>query len=245
MICTFSITAFAQGGGNDNPRVVDNVDKINPADEAELTRKLDSISEKYQFDVVVVTTDSFDGKSVEAYADDFFDNHGYGFGSKHDGVILVVNPISRDLYISTFGYGKTAFTDYDIEQAGEKIKSYLSNEDYAKAFDRFADIAEDYVKKAKDVPFNWVKAICIGFGSGLAIAIILLLILLGQLKSVRRQNKADYYTRPGSMQVTEKREFYLYRKVDKTRKAQNNSSGGSSTHISSSGRSHGGGGGKF
>lgn len=48
-----------------------------------------------------------------------------------------------------------------------------------------------------------------------------------------------------SLNITEKRDLFLYRTVSRTAKPKNESSGGSSTHTSSSGSTHGGGGGKF
>jgi uncharacterized protein len=72
------------------------------------------------------------------------------------------------------------------------------------------------------------KTLLICAGVGLVIGLIVVLILKGQLKSVRRQNQANAYIRPGSMQVTVARDLFLYRNVTKTRRQSNNSSGGSS-----------------
>jgi uncharacterized protein len=72
------------------------------------------------------------------------------------------------------------------------------------------------------------------------------LIVTGKMRSdlvtVRQQVKADNYVIPGSLQLTNSRDLFLYSQVTKTERPK---SGGSSTHTSSSGRTHGGGGGKF
>ena len=92
-------------------RVVDMADLLSDSEESSLLFKLDEISERQQFDVVVVTVGSLDGKTPTAYADDFYDYNGYGFGAEYDGVLLLVSMEERDWRISTCGYGITALTD--------------------------------------------------------------------------------------------------------------------------------------
>ena len=70
---------------------------------------------------------------------------------------------------------------------------------------------------------------------GLVIGVIVALILKGQLKSVRQQNRADAYVKPGSMHITTANDFFLYRTLTRTKKASNNSSGGGSSRSSSRG----------
>lgn len=65
-----------------------------------------------------------------------------------------------------------------------------------------------------------------------------------KLKSVAQKTQANDYVTPGSLQITQSRDFHLYTHLERREKAQS-SSGGSSTHTSSSGTTHGGGGGKF
>ncbi len=88
-------------------------------------------------------------------------------------------------------------------------------------------------------------ALVIALVAGLIIAAIYNANLKGQLKSVQAQRAAADYVKQNSMNITESRDFFLYRKVNRTEKSSSSSSGGSSTHRSSSGATHGGGGGKF
>ena len=62
------------------PRVVDNANLLTASEEQELEKYLDSISEDLKFDIAVVTTDTINGKTPMAYADDFYDYNGYGYG---------------------------------------------------------------------------------------------------------------------------------------------------------------------
>lgn len=72
-------------------------------------------------------------------------------------------------------------------------------------------------------PFNWGKKILISFGIALVVALIVTGSMISSMKSVRKEAKADNYIRPGSMHVTNSREFYLYKKLEKTKKEQPNS----------------------
>ena len=65
-----------------------------------------------------------------------------------------------------------------------------------------------------------------------------------KLKSVHYQTAAASYVKPGSLNVTQSRELFLYCQLQR-QKRETEKSGGSSTHTSSSGRTHGGSSGKF
>lgn len=53
---------------------------------------------------------------------------------------------------------------------------------------------------------------------GLVIGLIVAFSLKGRLKSVRSQYAAANYIVNGSLNLTEEREFFLYKKVEKTKK---------------------------
>ena len=164
--------------------------------------------------------------------------------------------LTGDVYISTCGYGITVFTDAGIEYIGKQIKGDLSDSNFAGAFDKFADLCDDFITQARTgEPYDvrnlpkeplsliWIPiAIVVGF--------VLSLIIVGRmkakLKTVRFQAAANSYIKDGSLNITESREMFLYNTVTRTAKPKDSDSGGgSSTHTSSSGSSHGGGGGKF
>lgn len=62
-------------------------------------------------DVVVVTTNTLVKKTVQEYADDIYDYGNFGYGQDKDGILLLISlGEENDCYISTCGYGITAFT---------------------------------------------------------------------------------------------------------------------------------------
>ena len=238
----------------------DEPDLMTDAQEASLAAKLERISEQYQMEVVVAAFETIDGTSPMEYADDFYDYNGYGYGENRDGLILIVVMDTSDWWISTRGSAITAFTDAGIDYIGEQIVPFMSAGDFAGAFNAFADQCSAFMAQAAtgdpfDVhnlpqppkePFNAGMAIVIALVVGFIVGKIYTGKLEGQLKSVTAQKAAAGYIRDGSLNVTNARDFFLYRSVTKTAKESNSSSdGGSSTHTSSSGATHGGGGGKF
>lgn len=237
------------------PRLVDDADLLTDAEEAQLLGRLDEISERQQLDVVVVTADSIGGESAESFADDFFDDYGYGMGADRDGVLLLICVAERNWHVSTSGYGITAFTDAGIDYMAGQFVDYLSNDDYAMAFSIYADLCDEFITQARagapyDVgsfsktPFG-IMHITIAFGAAFVIALIVTGIMRKKLKSVRGRKEAGGYITVGSMQLTRESDMFLYSHVTRSVKPKNHGSGGSSTHRSSSGRRHGGRGGRF
>lgn len=237
------------------PRLVDDADLLTDSEESALLGKLDQISETHQCDVVVVTTDSLEGKGSTQYADDFFDYNGYGMGTDDAGILLLVSMEDRDWAMSTHGFGITAFTDAGLDYIEEQFLSDLSNGNYADSFTAYANTCDEMLRQARNgepydygnmpkEPYSlmWIPISIIG---GMILSFIMVGVMKSELKSVRQQAAANNYVKQGSLNIRESKDTYLYRKVDKREKPKNNSSGGSRTHRSSSGRRHGGSRGKF
>lgn len=251
LMITLTVTASAA----QYPRVYDEADLLTDTEERSLIAVLDKLSTSWQTDIVIAAVRSTGMKSPMAYADDFFDYNGYGFGASRDGILLLISMEERDWWISTSGYAISAFTDAGIEYIGEQILPYLSAGEYAGAFGEYAALCDEFLRMAESgepfdvynlpkVPFDGGTSLVIALVAGLIIALIYTGVLKSQLHTVHRQAAASAYVKDGSMQVHNARDLFLYRNVRRTER-QSSSSGGSSTHRSSSGRSHGGGGGRF
>ena len=233
-----------------SPRVADEAGLLSGTECAAIEKQLDSLSAQYGLDVVIVTTDTTGSRTPMEYADDYFDYNDYA----SDGVLLLVSIEEGDWWISTTGYGITAFTDAGIAYIGENIVPYLSDGEYAGAFTAFADLCDQFLTQAKTgdpfdthnlpkEPFKLVRNVIVALVIGLAAAFFATGSMKKKLKSVEQKAQADDYVTPGSLQITKSRDFHLYTHIDRREKPK--SSSGSSTHTSSSGTTHGGGGGKF
>ena len=236
-------------------RLMDMASLLSDADVDSLTAKLDELSLRQKMDVVIATTNTLEGKSVVEYADDLYDYCSFGYGANRDGLILVISMEDNDWYISTCGYGITAFTDAGIEYIGEQIVPYLSDKDFAGAFASYITLCDEFITQARTgKPYDigslprkplspaWIL-VC------LIIGLMLSFVTVGKMKAklttVRAQAAANTYMKNGSMNITDSREMFLDKNVTRTKRSSESSGGGSSTHTSSSGTSHGGGGGKF
>ena len=254
LLCVLALTfclAVPGMAAQSNPRLVDDAQLLNEDEQTEIGQLLDEISQRLEFDIVIVTTDSLGGKTPRDYADDYFDYNGYGYGAGRDGILLLVSMEDRDWWISTSGFGIFAFTDDGINHVSDKFLSDLSDGYYSDAFKTFANQCELFVTQAKtgepysgsnmpEEPFDPMGTLLIAVIGGLIVGLISTGVMAGQLKSVHKQYNAESYVRQGSMKVTQTVDLFLYRDLDRSEKPKE-----SSTHQSSSGRTHGGGGGKF
>lgn len=236
--------------------VTDNANILNQSEEKALGEKLEEISEKYgKCDVLVYTVNNINSSAM-VYADDRLDEYLDETG-KEDGILLLVAMGSREWHLTTTGYAIEAFTDYGLGVMEDKFVSKLSDGDYYGAFDKYADLCDEFLDEAiNDEPydithryrtvFDYVIMIAIGFGIGILAAAIATSTMKKQLKNVTAQRAADNYVKQGSLNVDVKKDLFLYNSVSKTRRSSSSSGhGGSSTHRSSGGRSHGGRGGHF
>lgn len=253
--------------------LVDDAGLLTAAEVESLSEQLEEISARQRLDVVVVTVDDLDGETPRDFADDYFDYNGYGQGSSRDGILLLVSMADRDWYVSTRGYGIVAVTDYGLDDLSDRFLPSLSRGRYADAFRIFAERCDELVSLARaGTPFDRAsrsdydtdgryepltvgerlsllpigKYALVSLVIGWVVALIVVSVMKGKLKSVRLQAAATDYVRPGSMRLTESQDLFLYTHTTRVeRPKDNDSGGGSSTHTSSSGASHGGGGGKF
>ena len=236
-------------------RLVDDADLLTTVEEEIITEKLNEVSQKWSMDVVIVTVDSTNGAASDAFADDYFDNNGYGFGPNHDGILLLISMEYRDLTISTTGRGITVFTDAGLDYLLDEVVLFLSDDDFYNGCMLFADHCDDFCRQAsKGDPYNadhlpsdsfpLLLLAAISLVVGFLIGFIVTAVMKAQLKSVRSQPTANNYLKSGSLKITQSTDLFLYRNITRTPRPKQNS-GGSSVRTSSSGRVHGGSSRKF
>ena len=198
----------------------------------------------HDFIPILVTTDSFEGKSAETYAGNWYDSHGY----PADGILLLVSLTEGEWYILTNGVCYDRISDWDAEEMGEILVEYLRDGDYYEAFAMFPELAEHFMEasdsnvggvEAPTGKKNYGKTIAICMGVGLLIGLIAVAIMASMMKTVRSQSGAADYVRSGSMHLTNQRDIFLYSHVTRTPRPKSNSSG------SSGGGSRGGAGGRI
>lgn len=269
LLGALSSAVFAYGT---SPLVVDEAGLLTDSQREALLKRAEEITERQRCDVAIVVVKSLEGKSSMDYADDWFDYRGYGYGPGNDGVLLLVPVAERDAWITTHGYGITAFTDYGIDYVFDEIVDALgSDDDWYAAFEAYLTTCDALLTQARagnpldnyygDSSGN-VRGSQRSFGEtvkgqlrpgviilslviGFVIALIPMAIHRGKVKNVKWQQNATNYLRDGSMRLDVQRDQFLFVNTTSRRIETNRSSGGgggSSTHTSSSGSTHGGGG---
>ena len=231
-------------------RLADRAGLLTDTECTAIENRLNELSAEYGLDVVIVTTVSTGSSTPMEYADDYFGYNDYA----PDGVLLLVSMDAGDWWISTAGFGITAFSDAGIEYIGERVVPYLSDGEYGEGFTVFVDLCDQFLAQARNgdpfdthnlpkEPFKPVRSLVVALVIGLIAAFLVTGSMKKKLRSVVQKAQANDYVTPGSLQITRSRDFHLYTHLDRREKAESGS--GSSTHTASSGRTHGGGGGKF
>jgi uncharacterized protein len=248
LLLFFFFSAFASAAD-----IVDKAGILSEDEKKSLFTLLDSVASSYKFDLVIVIEKDIEGKSTMAYADDYFDNNGYGYGEDRDGCLLLQVTESRDYWFSTSGRGIDLLdgNDYAFDKLEADVIKFLSTGNNYEAYRSFILNMEKFLSlEARGRSYNflyrrhlvltgiaWIVAFLIGS--------IILIIWKKGMNTAAVQTQAAVYVIPGSFNFREKKDRFLYSTVTKTIKQSSSSSGGSRSHTSSSGRSHGGRGGRY
>jgi uncharacterized protein len=216
--------------------VFDEADLLNEFEELALEEKLADLSNKHSAQIVVCTIKSMDGGDIDEFLNYLYDEMEFGYGDDHDGVLLLVCMDPREYRILSNGFAGVAIDSSDIDRIGDKVVPDLSDGDYAAAFDVFVEQCDYYLDGyTNGFPFNFGKNLLICLIIGIVVGVVVAFVLKGQLKTVRKQNQANVYVKPGSMQVTVRNDFFLYREVSKSKKESSSSSGSGSSRSSGGG----------
>ncbi len=239
--------------------IVDSAGVLSSDELASLTQKAESIRDEYSCDVAVVFTAGYRSSSIMTYTDDFFDYNGYGYGSSKDGVMLLVDVVGREYWISTSGSGIYAFTDAGQLYLKDLFVSRLSAEDWAGAADAFLSGCAKFLQQAQtgepydvgNMPRNAfnLTALLGSTGAGLLLGGLPLMRTKKSMKTVEEKTDAGEYIYGRAPVLTRKSDRFVNKHTARVPIVKNTGphggGGGSSIHMGSSGNYHGGSGGHF
>ena len=241
------------------PKVVDGAGLLSNSDISALEDQIAKVTDIYEMDIVILTVDTLDGKRAQDYADDYFDENGYGLGANNSGILFLIDMGSRSWAVSTAGEAIRAVPDSRIDSIMSAVQSELSSGRYAQAFTSFVTNVEQAFKShasaAEDPDYDpydpnlsyeeetsFGEMLLISVVIGAVVAGIALLVMRSKMNTAKAQSGAKDYMTEGSFLLYQHHDIFLYSRTTKTPKPDNNSGG---SHRSSSGRSHGGRSGRF
>jgi uncharacterized protein len=125
------LSAIVQPQSRDH-RVHDFANLLSPADRQELEKLSFDVDQKTTAEIAVVTVNSLDGLPVESYAHELFEQWGIGKKKFNNGVLLLVAPHERRMWITT-GYGiEPLLTDAVCGQIRDRnVIPHFKRQDYA------------------------------------------------------------------------------------------------------------------
>ena len=238
------------GSGSGNPLVVDNAGLLSSGEREALERKARSISDAHGCEVIILTVNDAGWKSAQEYAEDYYVEHDYGFGTDRSGIMLFLESrFLPDLSGGDYAEAFETYLDYSDKILGVADNS-LSQSEYEQLNAEYnAYMSGDQVQRKPNYVRKGILSVVLGALGGLIPAGV----QKSSLKTVRKKRDAAGYAKEGSLNLTVNRDTYLYSNVTSHVIQRTESSGGghnigtghSSTHTHSSGATFGGHGGKF
>lgn len=243
--------------------VFDDANLFTQEEKTSIDADVNNLSDSYNMDIVVVTTNDAMGKTSREYADDYFDYGDFGVGENHDGILFLIDIDNRETYISTSGIGIRYLTDERIESILNTVfDSGLTEGDYygatmgflrgTKSFLERGIQSDQYNAPEKVVTKNRLTSsdVIISIIGGFATGGIFYFVTKSRYKMKNPRNtysyKANSLINLNSKEDKLINTYVTHRMIPKPTNTSSSSTGGrSTTHKSSSGRSHGGGGRKF
>lgn len=247
--------------GEKPPLFLDLEGLVDYAEADAILARLQEVSDKHDFDVAIAVMPWLDERDAVYYAADFYEDNAYGRGANSDGCLLLLAMEERDFAFVSFGRGESVFTPSGQAYLDSFFLPQLSAGQYAEAFMGFADAADEFLTaEAEGRPYDAgtipgepeatsKKRGILSIGSIIVSFLTSLFVTGGyksQLKSVRGEAGAAQYIRPGSLNVTGKKDVFLYTKKAKTPRVKSSSGESNAGTIStSSGKKGTGHSGKF
>lgn len=222
-----AVGVFAEQTKASAERLYDDGDLLSDAEEALIRARLDGVSERLGFDILIVTADdcaTADDYTMISRADYYYDNSLVYLAD--DAAILVMD-ISGECYIRTYGRLGDKIEE-ELDRFRTPVKGSAVNGKYKSACESFVSLCDEIITDASS--FDLGKNLVISIIVGVVAALITVLGMIAKLKTVGKKTNASDYVRQGSMVINERRDIFLYRTVRRIPKPKNTSSGKGGGH---------------
>lgn len=260
------LAALGETLGQGSQRVFDNAKLMSQSEIDRLESTIKLLKSQYKMDFVVLTSSDVPVDKSQDFADDFYDNNGFGAGDDFSGILFLIDMNNRLITVSTSGMMIRYLTDARLNTLLDAINTDLTNGKYGEA--AYIALVQLSVYLTNGIPggqYNqdeegnidrYVKPRAVTLGEA-AIALLAGLlsgtVLFFAVRHAYAMKGSAYkydLQKNTTVTVTGATDVYLRTQVTRTPRASSSGGGGigggmSSTHRSSSGRIHGGGSRRF
>ncbi len=256
--------ALGQSLAQEPTRVFDDAGLIYSDDEVKLQDQIMELQAHWPLDFVLLTIDDAAGKTSREYADDFYDQNGFGYGEEASGVLFLIDMDNREMAVSTTGDMIYYLTDSRIEAILDLAEGYLANGDYANAAYNSLNATAHYLEAGipgDQYTYDEETGEIRVRKSLTLLEISVALIVAAAIALIKRQATVSRYRLKGSPYVyntyansnfalLNQNDLFLRSSERRSRVSGGSGGGGggggrSTIHRGSSGRMHGGGSRKF
>lgn len=246
-------------GFSENQKVCDFADLLDASEESSLQAECIRVAKAIKCDVVILTVNDAKGKSAMEYADDFYDENGFGYDAPQGtGVLFLIDMDNREVWLSTCGDAIGYINDARIDLILDNLYGDIVAGEYEAACRSFLNDVEHYntlsapsspSKGSSSYPQTYYYNEGVGFNPAIALIIsvaLAMIIVFGMVKGAggRVTVGSSTYLNHSSVKIRSQYDRFINKSVSVRYIPPPTSGGGgfSSTHNSSGGISHGGGG---
>lgn len=136
----------AAGPASEETRVFDGAGLFTGEQRSAMEETISSMRDEMNMDVVIVTTDDTNGKTVQKYAEDFYVAGAFGNGKEYSGVLFLIDMDNRELYIAPVGVMNRFLTDKRWNAILDEAYEGASNGDYGAGAEAFLEGVRRYYK---------------------------------------------------------------------------------------------------
>lgn len=255
MLMILAVTVHAESG------VYDNGALFTSSEVQELETDAAEVAQKYNMNIILLTTDDAQGMSSAEFAENFYESNGYVDNSAKGGIVLLIDMDHRELNLVTYDDMIYYITDEREERIYDAGFDEVADGEYGESMSDMLDAVEDYledgipgnqytydVETGEIIRYRKLEGveIAIAFAVALIGALIPCLILWRKYSVV--EDFRYSVNENADMDLKVKEDHMIDMVVTKRRKPKPQSSGGggsssgrSSVHRSSGGHRVGGG----
>ena len=204
------------------------------SEEKKLYNDIYKYTNKTSYEAVIVTTYDNNGKHVEDYAMDFYEDNNF----REDGIIFVIDMLDRGYTMMVHGAAIDTYTDSDIDYILDELYYDMRDGDYYGAASNFLSLSTKYYSNDSSYSYGgtvstedmtiWLKLL----GYPLIVTVIVILIMAFQNRMVKKANSSKSFLNNETKVITTISDIFLGSTTTKVRIDTSSSSG-------SSGRSSG------